>query len=469
MTRFRRFHCGLPKVRPFAARPAVLAAALFVLQGLAAGSAASAADLTPQIAPGDAALVTVELEVGGELLVTNDEGKNQRLALSADADLQYEELLLGEADGAAPAAGARAVRHYRRASATIKTDQQTVERGLPDDQSTVIVELTPQRILLGGLQRPLSRDHFDLVNAVGNSLVIDRLLPGMKLDEGESWDHEADEIGALLGLQKVTVCKVSSVVEGVEHGKIQLRLAGSVYGYVDGAETKIELKGAYLFDPTAARITKFNLAVREDRNAGLATPGLDVTAKLTMTATPMAAADLSVDAADLQAAKRLRMPPAGEISVDSPQRGYRFRHGADWYVTADQREMLSMRMLQAGDLIAHCNITTLPARAPERATKLKQFEQDIRTSLGKRVDEIAAAKEWTTNAGYNCLAVFANGKVKDVPVQWRYYLVTAENKPRVSVAVTVERSRLSKFADSDRSIVDSLELIEQPQAETAAK
>jgi hypothetical protein len=63
--------------------------------------------------------------------------------------------------------------------------------------------------------------------------------------------------------------------------------------------------------------------------------------------------------------------------------------------------------------------------------------------------------------------VIADGKVNDLPIQWRNYLVSADDCPRLSLSVTLERNRSEKFADAERQIIDSVELIPTPPAATA--
>jgi hypothetical protein len=63
--------------------------------------------------------------------------------------------------------------------------------------------------------------------------------------------------------------------------------------------------------------------------------------------------------------------------------------------------------------------------------------------------------------------VFVDGVVNDVEVQWRYYRLAADGLPQTTISVTVEQTVLERFADADRPLVDSLELIALP-AKTAA-
>lgn len=417
--------------------------------------------------------VTVSLELGGDLLVPGvgaegPTGTTKVLPLSVSGKFKYGELLLEDGAKSEDESRIRSLRVYEQAEATMKTDEQGVERVLPKDLRTVVCEQCEGRVRMQSTAGPLTREQIDLLDVVGNTLVLDRLLPGKKIEEGELWEHTAEEIAGIFGLDNAGVCEISSIVIGEENGQVQIRMAGTVHGGIDGASTEMEIKGAYLYHTQQRRITKMNLVVKEKRKASDVSPGLDVTAKLSIAVRPAESEEAFSDELVAQA-RELEIEPLGQLLFDSPQRGYRFAHTGNWFVTADRRELVSMRLLNDGTLLAHCNVTTLPPRSAERETTLEQFQREVQQSLGNNVQEIAAANEWTSPNGHKCMAVFANGKVKDIAVQWRYYLVSAPDVKRVSVAATVEQAKLDQFADADRLIVDSMELVGAAAEETAGK
>ena len=447
--------------------PAVCCFALAASSALA-NKAPESFELAAKRQPGDAVQVTVALEVGGDLLVPETPEGKSKLPMSVVASLAYSEQLLSWS--ADPAEPARALRQYTQARATIKTDEQGAEPLLPADRRTVVAELAGSDIAIAGLDQPLSREQYDLLDVVGNSLAIDRILPNRAMKKDESWDVDAAAIGPLLGMDHVAVCEVRSTVVGMEKRQVQLRLAGVVHGTVEGAVTEMNLRGAYLFHLDEERITKFNLTIEEKRKAGEVNSGLDVVAKLTLVAAPLDTRKaLAIHKPMLEKARDMKIETLRQIAVDAPARGYRFAHDTSWYVTAEKREQLSLRLLEQGDLLAHCNVTTLPPRLAGNPMTLADFEKDVVKSLGDKIDKVETATEWTSVAGRHCLGVFANGTVEDVPVQWRYYHVADDAGRRATISVTVEQSLLVRFADADRPIVDSMELIDMPAVETAAE
>jgi hypothetical protein len=449
--------------------PTSLAVVLTLFLGAALHAAdeaePTAYDLTARLRPGDAAEVIATLEVGGDLLVPAAEGEPTKVPLSVAAKLNYTEQLL--AWSTAPAEAARSLRRYSAAQATIKTDKTGVERSLPAERGTVVAELADVGCAIGGIDGPLTRGEFDLLDVVGNTLALDRLLPGTTLHEGDGWDHDPATIGALLGMDHVAVCEVRSVITGEENRQVQIRLAGTVQGTVDGAATEMELRAAYLYHLDRGRITKCNLAVKEHRKPGEVGPGLDVVAKLSVSTAPASPESPPFDEAAIKRATDMTLSQLRQLLVDAPQRGYRFRHDQSWFATAEQRELMSLRLLDGGELLAHCNVMTAPPRPQDKPQTLAEFEKEVSTALGDKVGKVIAATEWTTPAGNRCLGVIVDGEVNEVEAEWRYYNLSAPGMQQATVSVTVERNLLERFADADRPLVDSLELV-APPAKTAA-
>ncbi len=432
-----------------------------------AGAVAEQAEtyqLKPLLSAGCTSDVTIRLEVGGDMLVRSD-GKIERLPLTVTGKLSYqEELIVWSADSDSVA---RSLRSYETASAMIQVDKGGDQRTLPADSRLVVAEIREGRSALNGADRALSREQLDLINVVGNTLAIDRLLPDRSLAEGDRWSHDAATIGALLGMDHVAVCEVTSVLTGESHRQVQIRMAGTVHGTIDGASTEIQLRGAYLFHLGQQRITKLNLAIQEKRSASEVVPGLDVVAKVSLVVVPVATPKITPE--QVRRAGNVSQSLMRTLRFDAEERGFRFEHDAAWYVTAESNDLLSLKCLQNSDVTAHCNVTTLPPRSNGRQTSLPQFESDVRESLGEKLGKVIAATEWTTKQEHHCLGVIVDGKVAEVPLQWRYYLVWDDNLPRVSVAVTVEQSLLKQFADADRQIVDTMQLSPLPSMATAAK
>lgn len=420
--------------------------------------------LQPKIDNRVTSQVTVEMEVGGSLL---DQGEKdtQTLPVSIVAKLVYQERPVHWSPD--PKQSVRSVRRYREANATIKIGEQSLQPVLAEAPQELVAEIRDGYATVNSPEHPLTREQQDLVNYMGNSLALDRLLPGREIATGEGWDHQLAEIAPLLGMDHVAVCEVRSVVTGESKDQVQIRLAGTVHGTIDGAPTEIDLRGAYLYHLKWNRITKFNLAIKEKRVPNEVVPGLDTVAQVKLEILPAAREDRIGDES-IAAAADVSQPLRRDLAFESRAFGFRLLHDAAWYPRSEQSDVLSLRLLREGSLAAHCNISTLPPRSAGRETTLEQFEQDVRASIGKNLERVKASNQWTTSLGHTCLGVIAVGKTEDVPVEWRYYLVAAPDLPRVTLAVTVEQSLVTQFADADRQLINSLELLPREAPKTAA-
>ena len=267
----------------------------FVVAGLLAGSVRAdsqteSIDLSPRIDPHTVTRVTIELDAGGNDLVraeTDDKvaasatGGEQKLPMSVSAKLQYDERrLMGISSDASQAPTPLAIRYYDRAEGTLKVDTSGLAPKLADDRRLIVVESGVVRPTLYSPDGPLPREQLDLIDATGNSCLLDQLLPAKPVAKDATWNHDATAIGGLLTLDSVAVCEVQSVLDEFNASFAKIRLAGVVHGTADGAATQQEIRGVYLFDRRLRRVTRLNLAVREMRSIGGATPGLQGVAKI---------------------------------------------------------------------------------------------------------------------------------------------------------------------------------------------
>lgn len=434
-------------------------------------------DLTPNINPGDTVRVSIEFEAGGHDLVRPQDaekgtvGEIRKLPMSVSAKLSYDERRLASSAEVAPGEShPLAIRYYNSADVTIKVDKGGVKPILADDRRLILVEQTADRPILSCPAGPLSREELDLIDVVGNSTAIDRLLPTEPVAVGDSWKHQAPVMAALLALDSVAVCEVQSILDEFNSKFAKIRLAGIVHGTVDGAATEHEIRAVYLFDRTRRRVARMNLAVREKRSIGDATAGLEGVAKVQMKIEP---ADDSSKLADEGASllQQAKQPLTHNLIQRSAPLGFQVEHDRKWFVISQGRESVVMRRVDPSGLIAQCTLTTLPAKSEGRQTTLEQFQKDVTFALGKNFGELVTARQWQNKLGHYCFEIVARGTVQQVPVEWHYFLVAQDSGHRVSLAVTIEGSMVDRLDAADRALVETLELIPitRETAETAAK
>jgi hypothetical protein len=454
---------------------ALLAFALFLPCAWPVQATAQATiDLSPQTIAGDPAShrlarVTIEVEVGGTMSVREGVGKDAKertLPMSVSAKLEYDEYRVP------PAAGrlaTRAIRYYDVAEAVIKVDNDGKTPKLSDDRRLIVAQNPGGRLAFSSPRGLLEREELDLIDVTADSLTVDGLLPTTPVAPDATWPADANVMASLLSLDSVAACEVNSVLDKFNHDFAVVRLAGTVVGSADGSATEMEVRGVYLFDRKIGRVTRFNLAVKELRSIGGATPGLDAVAKLRLNIKPIESApNLSEATLDsLRTTDKLRLDM---LQLDAVAQGYRVLHDRRWFVTRSERETTTLRCVDRGDILAQCTITSLPPKSAGRQTTLAEFERDIRFSLKENFGQLVSSRQWTNSNKHHCLEVVVRGTIDEVPVEWHYYLVAPDSGPRVSVAITIDGQMVNRLAHADRALVNAIELVPAAsQAEAAVR
>jgi len=447
------FHRGLSGTLPLAVTVALVGAVL-PRGGASAASEPLTYDLTSGYRAGQLFQVDVQLKVGGQLKIETD-GEARSVPMSVVARLGYREKLL-RVPRVAENGPLRAARHYTTAEAVIKIDRGGVKPVLAPPLRWIAVESRAGQTTMYSLNEPLERDDLDLIDVPGNSLLIGALLPNRPVAIGEAWRHSDAVLSALLGLDAVSRSDVKSLLKRVEQGEATVAMAGTLHAAVDGVATDIELKARYLVDLERHTISQFDLAIKEHRAIGHVGPGLNVTARLSLRAKRLTASDdrrlarLTSDQVASAGGERAK------LVYHDPSGTYRLRYARNWFVVTEEPKLTVLRLVDRGELVAQCNISTLAPKSPERATQLDTFQHDIRYSLGKRFGQFVKSTEWRDASGGRIYRVAVRGEVDQLPMQWRYYLLASRDGRRLAVSVTVEDALVARLGRADQALVKGL-------------
>ena len=400
------------------------------------------------------------MEVGGDLKVV-EAGKVQRTKMSVAASFVYDEKSLRAPDSAA--GSLRSIRHYRKAAGVIKSGDYEYKPALRDERRLIGVRIDGPETTLFSPQGPLTFDELELIDVLANSLLLDRLLPQKAVKTRSRWQLSDGLVAALLGIDTVASSDVRIVFTEVVDGKARLEMSGRVTGSEDGVSTEVEVKGKYHFDLKAKRITWFGLLVREDRSVGHVDTGFDVIARLQMRITPGRHSEHLTKAA---LAKMSLEPTAEqtELSYESAAGGWRFVHDRRWFVITDEKDQAVLRLIDGGDKLAQCNVSSLPPSADATEVDLEQFQSDVKQALGENFKSFVRASQRHSEADYRVYRVVAEGESSGVPMQWIYYLVTDQHGRRVVFAFVLEKDLVGRFAQADERLVGTLQLVEPKMA-----
>ena len=338
-----------------------------------------------------------------------------------------------------PAAGRdadayRAVRIYQTAESSVTVGGQASSMLLRPDRRKVVVRATRNGPDPFGLDGPLTSTEVELLPYPGDPLLLAALLPTSPVEVGQTWSPDPWVPAALAGLDAATEAKLTCRLEGVREKIATITFEGRVEGAARGATAETTFDGTLTFDTAAAALTAAELAQTERRSIGPLAPGMRLTLKATLRRSPTAAPIPDAVAAAVPAVP----------SADALRTEYRAPWGAsllfdrDWKQFHQTAQVLILRLLDDGSLVAQCNLSPVRGGKPGEPVDDRQFEADIRKSLGERLKEVTAIEELKTPEGLHFVRIRATGTVENTPRLWRYYLATAPDGRQAAFVVTFE-------------------------------
>lgn len=437
------------------------------VQAVPAADAKSAVTLRSERKPGQTDVVVARLEVGGKTQYT-DAGKSKREEMSVLCDLDYVEKTL-----AAPAeadAALRSVREYRKVAAVVKVGEGEFKPALKPEHHLIGVEIAKQTASLFSPQGSLTRDELDAIDVQGNSLLLDRLLPEKAVAVGDRWEHSADLLAAMLGLDEVAKTTVRSTLKEVTGEVARFEIAGRVEGAIYGVSTAIEIKGRYRFSLQNKRIDWLGILVKEVRAPSFVADGVDVVSRLAITISP-AQEPASLSDAALAKLTLKATPETLLLTYESQGGSWTCKHDRRWYVHHQRPriDVAVLRLVDRGMLAGQCNLSSLPDKEPDKLISLEEFQQDVRKALGKSFGEFIEASQSASGADYRVYRVVVHGTASEIAMRWVYYLAADPKGRQAAFTFAIEQSMVERFGDADKPIVESLRFAEKKTGRDAAK
>jgi hypothetical protein len=400
-------------------------------------------DLTPWSNIGSGPL-TVETSLRFAGQVTAEES-SKAVPVEGEITLAYTQQEIASAASGAP----RVVRRIDR----------VVGAELRPEARLLVAEVGAEGAKVVAIEGPLTRSELDVVQGAADPIDIDALLPGGEVRDGGTWNIEPAMIGRLMRITPGDVCDVVGVVSDITPTHARLRFAGAVEGMAEGAKVAIDLRGVALFDRQAGRLSKLNLAWKEKRDLGPATPAVEATAKLNI-AIETADSSSPIDADLVKIATRR---PLDDRLLVRVAKAWTLLAERDWFVVADNRAATTLRRID-GDQIAA--VTTIVADNQRKLT-LAEFESEVRFALGKDLNQVLTSQLTPDDNGVERLTVASIGQVEQQPVAWRHHrLVAADAALAATTTLRVEAGGSADDAPV-RRLIESVRPL-AAQSETAA-
>ncbi|MCA9013594.1 MAG: hypothetical protein KDB01_27775, partial [Planctomycetaceae bacterium] len=261
-------------------------------------------------------------------------------------------------------------------------------------------------------------------------------------DQHEKWNADTWVVPMLAGVDAAVsqsaVCELTSLKDS----EAVVRFEGTTEGAVTGSATKIRLTGEFTFDRRDGFIRSFKAVQSEEREPGPFSPGLDVNATITWTQ--------KLSDPKLSEAVPDEMPEAVPderqllLTLATPDR-VMLLHNRAWHVFHETAELVMLRMVHAGSLVAQCNISPSPAVPPGDFTSEQEYLDEVKAALAERKGQVQSSKVHSDINGWRIHHIRALGKANDKALIWDYFLCTAGSGQQLSL--------IFSYAEEDEKLV----------------
>ncbi len=415
-------------------------------------------DLTSRRAVGATDMVEVLLEVAGMTNQITMEGKETTDPIKVVAGFRYEERVLDFQLGEKPSL--KSIREYSLAKAKMNVGQIQQTPDLDSNHKFVVCTINSKGTELFSPQGPLKSDQLLLIEEIPvNTLSLDLLLPPKPVKVGDSWKIPDSVLQSFLNVDGISQHSLEATLTSVVDDLAMIEIVGDSQGAYLGALSEMVIQAKYQFDLRNHRINWVGMLLEEKRSIGHVGPGLEVKARLQVKISPLDApnnlTNETIDGFQLDAGE-----PVLRLRYENGKGSWRFHHPRSWYMIQDEPTKTLLRMLDKGELVAQCNIVSMPKTDPRVPTTLRRFTEDLVKGLEKNSPNVVSTDESINSAGYHELRVIIDGKVEDgLPLRWVYFLLTDKDGYQTVVVFVIEAEHLEQFGDSDDRILDSFRMI----------
>ena len=240
-----------------------------------------------------------------------------------------------------------------------------------------------------------------------------------------------------------------------------LEIKGTVSGAARKVATTIEIHGKAHVDREAHRVTWFAANVDETREISEHAPGFKVMAQIEIR---RAAIDAMATGQTLESiAQRIPDSESAQLQQFHSNLGfYRFLANRNWITFRDNGEEATYRYIVDNQRVAQCNVTNMVDYEAGRQLSMDGFVADVRTSLGKNLQELVESSENVTSHQMRSLRVLSRGMVEDIDIIWIHYHLSNDDGRRATIVFMLNAEEYEAFGAEDVQIISTFELINWP-------
>ncbi len=396
------------------------------------------------------------LEVKGQVRLRDLRGKKatdtKASPIEAKSELEFEEAFRLTNDG-----NGISLQQFQIADLENQIDKHVTKLSLNESCREIVKQASSQGTVTTCLSHPLTAGERDLVEGPIATMYIDQLMPTHRVELGESWLLDIDLAKKFFQLDSIVNGELKITLVDSNDKSGQLELSGKINGEIGSIGTKLSITGKATIDRAKRLIDWLALAIQEDRDVSEAAPGFSIQARLRVRREKIDGLT-SGEQLDSFASQIAKLDPAAQlIQFDSKAGAYRFVAERHWTTILDNGIDATLKLIQDNKTVAYCTITNLADMEPGRQLSLEGYQNDIKKTIGNKFGQFLEADEKLSQTGLRMMRVVAIGQVEDVPVHWINILLSNDGGRHVSLAYTMNQSKVEAFGTQDLQMAGSLE------------
>lgn len=364
-----------------------------------------------------------------------------------------------------------ALRKYGDAHAQISLDKRESKSALTSANQQIIVRRSKpgfgRPIQYFALGSNLTQTELELLLIPCDLLAVAEVLQKDSAKISDQWAPTDQAAQALFSLDHVSENKLNLSLKEVSAQKAaKLFITGEVRGEVDGCQTNIRISAVALVDLNSSTLKAFRANIAENRQPSQLAPGFNGTVKVDVTSVIKGNRDLD-DQVARQVSAKINEQQSSKLLWNSDSE-FELVYDPQWRLILSDSDVVLMRYADQGNVLAQCNIMSLPKRPENSPLSLEEFQAQLtKNVIGNSQAKIQHAESITTANGLTAMQVNVAGIQDEIPITWLYYHLSDPSGRCVALVFIAEDAVIPVLKNADLKLVESIRFVnKERKAET---
>jgi hypothetical protein len=413
-----------------------------------------ACTLAEAVKADDCFRIQLDMKLTGQMRIQRD-GKVVLLEQEATAQHDFTERVLQVNDAGAMEKSAR---FYDTANSVITINKERTARTLRDDRRLQVAQRVKDQTILYSPTLALSRSELDLTGGHFDTTAVTGLLPGKKVEVGDTWKISNVVAQALCGFEGLTDQSLTGKLTEIKNDIATFTVTGPANGIDLGAQVKMTVEATGKFDLKAKRLVALEWKQKDERDAGPVSPASTLEATTTVSRKTIDQPDGLSDVALVSVPSDDKLPAnLLQLEVADAKNRFALSHAREWNLVSQTEKHTVMRLMDRGDFLAQVTITPWKEAPAGKHLAVESFKQAMNETpaweLEKELQEgeVPAEGRWVYR--YSVL-----GQLDGVAVMQNFYLIAAPTGEQVVLVFTLTPKQADKLGARDLTLVGGLEV-----------